>query len=143
MSQEYKLVVRGTGRCVVARLRLATTWFQRLKGLQFRRTIPADAGLLLAPCNSVHTCFVFFALDIALIDAKGTVLAVHRKVRPWRAILPLRGAHSVLEVSAGRLSVEPGDTLAIAVDTKQFRLPDSVAGLESMRPIDDANRESR
>jgi uncharacterized membrane protein (UPF0127 family) len=140
MSQEFKLVVRDTGRCIVPRLRLATTWLQRLRGLQFRRAMAGDVGLLLAPCNSVHTCFVFFSLDIALLDAKGKVLAIHRNVRPWRAIFPLRGAHAVLEVAAGRLRVEPGDVLAIAVDAEESRLPESVSKLESMRSSDDANR---
>jgi uncharacterized membrane protein (UPF0127 family) len=136
MSQEYKLVVRESGRCVVPRLRLATTWLQRLKGLQLRRAMPSNAGLLLAPCNSVHTCFVFFSLDIALLDAKGTVLAVHRGVRPWRAILPHRGAHAVLETAAGRLSVEPGETLAIVVEGATARLPGSLIEFAWMNPID-------
>lgn len=132
MSQDYRLVVRGSGRCIVPRLHLATTWFQRLQGLQFRRAIPDDAGLLLAPCNSVHTCFVFFSLDIALLDAKGTVLAVHRDVRPWRAIMPVRGAHAVLETAAGRLSVEAGDVLAIEIEANQARLPRALAEFAGM-----------
>jgi uncharacterized membrane protein (UPF0127 family) len=134
MSQDYQLVVRGSGRCIVPRLRLATTWFQRLQGLQFRRAIPDEVGLLLAPCNSVHTCFVFFSLDIALLDAKGTVLAAHRGVRPWRAILPLRGAHAVLETAAGRLSLEPGEVIAIKFEANQERLPRSLAEFAWMKP---------
>jgi uncharacterized membrane protein (UPF0127 family) len=131
-SEEFQLVERRSGRIVVPRLRLATTAWQRLKGLQFRRTIAADAGLLLAPCNSVHTCFVFFRLDVAMLDEAGTVLAVHRNVRPWRAIFPIRGATFVLEARTGSDFVSPGDQLVIA-ETPPEELPRVVAPLASSR----------
>ena len=64
MGPAWRLLSETTGKTVVARLTIAGGFWSRLAGLQFRRPLPSDAGLLLVPCNSVHTCFVRFAVDV-------------------------------------------------------------------------------
>ena len=83
-SDLVRLVSETTGKMVVAQLSIADSFWSRLAGLQFRRPLPSDAGLLLVPCNSVHTCFVRFPVDVVFLDDRGCVLAVRRNLRPWR-----------------------------------------------------------
>ena len=102
----------------------------RLIGLQFRRRLPSDAGLLLVPCNSVHTCFVRFPVDVVFLDNRGGVLAVRHNLRPWRLAIGPRKTHAVLEMIAGAAGVEPGQPLRVEpADESKSTPPKSVAFL--------------
>ncbi len=120
MASTWRLLSETTGKTVVARLRIADGFWSRLAGLQFRRPLPSDAGLLLVPCNSVHTCFLRFPVDVVFLDGKGVVLAVRRSLRPWRLALGPRGSHAVLEVLAGSADVQPGEKLRIEPASRHF-----------------------
>jgi hypothetical protein len=113
MESFWQLCEAGTGRVLVARLELACTWWSRFVGLQFRRNLADDAGLLLAPCNSVHTCWVRFAIDVVLLADDGRVLAVRRGVRPWRGVLPVKGAYAVLETNADAATLTVGERVVL------------------------------
>jgi len=68
-----------------------------LPGLAWRDRADAGPGLLFPRCSSVHTFGMRFALDVYFLDRDDGVLAVHRRVPPWR-VLWHRGARKVLEV---------------------------------------------
>jgi uncharacterized membrane protein (UPF0127 family) len=118
-----RLVSETTGKIVVAELRIADGFWSRLAGLQFRRELPPDAGLLLVPCNSVHTCFVRFPVDVVFLDDRGCVLAVRRDLRPWRIAFGPRKTHAVLEVTAGTAAVQHGETLRLETSDEIMAAP--------------------
>lgn len=92
--------------------RAATPW-TRLRGLLGRRGLPAGQGLWISPCNSVHCCFMRFAIDVLYLDAEQRILEIRHDLRPWRFSICWR-ARSVVELAAGecrRLHIEPGDNL--------------------------------
>ena len=62
--------------------------------------MPSHVGLQLAPCRSVHTFGMRFALDLIWLDGAGQVVRVDAGVRPRRFRTCLR-ARSVIEVSGG------------------------------------------
>jgi uncharacterized membrane protein (UPF0127 family) len=108
-----RLVDRQSGRVVVASLVLATTFWQRLAGWQFRSLPPAGTGLLLAPCSSVHTFGMRFAIDLAFLAADGKLLALRPHVPPWQIVGPVRGARAVLELPSGAAVLHEGQQLAV------------------------------
>jgi len=108
-----QLVERDTGHVIVERLEFATTFSQRFWGWQFRAPPPAGEGLLIRPCNSIHTCWMRFPVDVIFVDRDGEVLAVKRNVLPWRATFPVWGATIAVEVPAGAASVLPGTSVDI------------------------------
>ncbi len=114
LTTPWYLVDAVTGRVVIASLAVADRFWPRLVGLQFRRRLPAGRGLLLVPCASVHTMWLRFPLDLAMLGDGGTVLAVRRSVRPWRGALAPRGTRAVLEATGGTLALSAGDCLALA-----------------------------
>ena len=120
MADTWRLVSETTGKIVVARLRIADGFWSRLAGLQFRRRLPSDAGVLLVPCNSVHTGFVRFPVDVVFLDRQGSVLAIRRDLRPWRLALGPRKSHAVLEVVAGSADVQPGEKLRLEPASRHF-----------------------
>lgn len=56
----------------------------KARGLLFSR--PNEEVLLLMPCNDVHTAGMRHNLDIAFMDAAGTVLEAHCGVGPFRRL---------------------------------------------------------
>jgi len=125
-----RLLINTTGKILVARLTIADTYWSRLLGLQFRRKPAAGAGLLLVPCNSVHTSFVRFPLDVVFLNGNGSVLAVRRNLRPWRVAVGPAGCHAVVELIAGSADVQPGEVLRLEVSETGEAPPASVAFLQ-------------
>ena len=80
---------------------LARSRRERRRGLAGLDALPDAVGLHLAPCRSVHTIGMRFALDLIWLDRAGRVVRVDRDVPPWRVRTCLR-ARSVVEVGAGR-----------------------------------------
>lgn len=87
----------------------AETWAARRDGLSGLPELPADSALWIAPCRSIHTVGMAFALDLLWIDKDGKVVDLALAVAPNRQRTALR-ARSVVEVRAGR-----GETFADAV----------------------------
>jgi uncharacterized membrane protein (UPF0127 family) len=90
----------------------ATPW-TRLLGLIGRSSLGAAQGLWISPCNSVHCCFMRFAIDVLYLDAERRVVQIRHDLRPWRFSV-CWPAHSVVELAAGecrRLKIESGDCL--------------------------------
>ena len=88
----------------------------RNRGLLGRDGLARGHVLVLAPCNSIHTFFMRFAIDVAFVDRDGQVLAVREALRPWRLALELR-AFAVFELAAGALALtntRRGDRLFLA-----------------------------
>ena len=84
---------------------LATTFWQRFCGLMLRRPLPPATALLIAPCNSIHMCFMRFAIDAVYLDKQGRILKIARHLRPWLGLSACWHAHSVLEMTAGQADV--------------------------------------
>ena len=101
MRLRVENVTRG---CILAdRAERASSFLQRLIGLLGRASLHAGEGLLLTPCNAVHTFFMRMAIDVAFLDAEGVVLRQVGALPPWRATPVQQGARSVLELPAGTL----------------------------------------
>lgn len=87
---------------------LATSFAARARGLLGTNANWDDAGrvLVLAPCKSVHTLGMRYALDIAFVNRHGTVLRSERNVKPGR-LLSCRKASFVLERPYNRATPWP------------------------------------
>ncbi len=103
--------LRFNGKCDISALAKQTTnVFERMCGLLGRVEISDCESLWITRCNSIHTCFMRYALDVVFVDKQGAVLKVCANVVPWRmrfcwpaaAALELRaGAASQLGISVG------------------------------------------
>ena len=102
-----------SGGIVGQRVRVADGFWSRLVGWQFRARPDGGEGLLLAPCASIHTCFLRFALDLVCVDGGGFVAAVMRNIRPWRVVWAPRGTHAILELPGGMAQAQRGDALRL------------------------------
>ncbi len=96
------------------KIMIANTFLTRLRGLMFRQKLPPETGLLLAPCNSVHMCFMRFAIDVIYIDKDFNILKVVKDLKPWIGLSMCSKAWATLEMTAGeaeRCAIEAGKKL--------------------------------
>ena len=98
----------------------AANYFDRLKGLfSFKGE---EVVLVIIPCKSIHTFFLYRSIHVAFFDRKGFVVASYKDVPPFRLCCE-RKAYGVLERWSGGKGddtwLEVGDR--IIVTTKQYR----------------------
>jgi len=113
MSSFFLVTNRARGTVLATRLEVADRGPKRSKGLLGRNGLDSGGGLWIVPCESVHTFFMRFAIDLVYLDRKNKVRKVRSAVGPWRLSACL-SAHSILELPAGTISktlTEAGDTL--------------------------------
>jgi hypothetical protein len=93
----------------------AETSAQRRTGLLKHLKLDDGTGLWIVPCESVHTFFMKFPIDLIYLDRAHRVRATVRALRPWRLSMCLP-AHSILELPVGtidRTNTRKGDQLSL------------------------------
>lgn len=112
------------GSAVAVRVEIARTRTERQRGLMYRRSLPARAGMVFAYPNDVRGGFwmknTLIPLDIAFYDARGKILRILTmqpcRADPCRIYEPNVSYRSALEVNAGsfrRWKVKAGDRITI------------------------------
>ena len=94
---------------------VADTSAKRRTGLLKHEKLEPGEGLWIVPCESVHTFFMKFPIDLLYLDRHHKVRKARSAVRPWRLSACLL-AHSVLELPAGTVKqsgTQAGDELVI------------------------------
>ena len=118
-------------RVIATRVFLAGTSRDRRIGLSRHTRLDSQEGLLLTPCEAIHTVGMRFALDVLFIDPSGRVRAMREGLRPWRLAVCWR-ARSTLELATGaiyRSGTQAGDLLeflrlpAADSDAESYELP--------------------
>jgi uncharacterized membrane protein (UPF0127 family) len=112
-----KIQVRNLTRDVVLAdaAELADTSEKRRTGLLKHTGLAPGDGLWIVPCESVHSFFMKFTIDVLYLDRQQRVKKIRPEMVPWRASACLT-AHSVLELPAGsitRTGTQKGDQLEI------------------------------
>ena len=103
------------GRELADRADIADSSKKRRTGLLKRTGLEPGEGLWISPCESVHTFFMKFPIDLVYLDKKRRVRKVRHAVKPWRLSMCLT-AHSIMEFPAGTVQntgTRPGDEILI------------------------------
>ncbi len=112
MKKKYYL--EGHGENIFLTIEMADTFFSRFCGLMGRKSLPGGNGLMLAPCSSVHMCFMRFSIDVIYLDRNLRIMKIVRNLWPWIGLSMCFGAWGVVELTAGeadRLGLETGQRL--------------------------------
>jgi uncharacterized membrane protein (UPF0127 family) len=101
---------------LVSRGRVADSYFPRLIGLMGHAPLQEGEGLIIAPCNSIHTHFMRFAIDVLYVNREGDIVAMDQAMAPWRFGKVHRGARYVVELPAGTIAAtgtQVGDRVSV------------------------------
>lgn len=115
-SDSVRIAVRGSGAVLARRATTARSCVSRMVGLLGRTGLEAGEGLIIPACRSIHMCFMRFPIDAIFVDRGWRVVALWRRLRPWRMTPVVWRAAQVVELPAGTLEealVEVGDELDV------------------------------
>lgn len=99
---------------IVTNIIRANTFLTRLKGLMGRKTLPRDTGLLLEPCDNVHTFHMQFPIDVIFLNQNNKVMHIEHSMKPNQVGKKVKGSQKVLEINAGlaaAANIQPGDVV--------------------------------
>lgn len=106
------------GAVLVEAGHLADNAITRVVGLLGHSQLDAGDGLLIVPCNSIHSMFMRFRFDALFLDKTGKVVHLIENMGPWRASKMVFSAKSVLELPSGVIAqtgTQLGDVLKIEI----------------------------
>lgn len=118
MSQYRVIRNSATREVVLPRARWCASFMCHLKGLMFRKSLPAGEGLLFVNGResvsgaSIHMLFMRFNIGVVWLDKSGMVVDA-KLAKVWRpAYAPKRAAQYYLEANVDILDrVKVGDVL--------------------------------
>ncbi len=79
---------------------IAKTFFNRFLGYMFREK-PHHKAILFLPCNSIHTFFMKFSIDVLFLDENFCVIKKIENLGPYKIIMPVKTAKAVVETKTG------------------------------------------
>lgn len=111
-NKKYKLVAKD-GEIICHQMLVENNLFGRMKGLMFSSELPDCDGFLINPCNSIHTFFMRYALDVIFLDRNFKIIKIIYNLNPWKMTGIYFKSHQVLEMKAGTLKkqLSPGEKL--------------------------------
>ena len=89
---------------VLFSIKVAESFFSKLTGLIFKKNLNSGEGLLVENCNSIHTFWMRFPIDVLFLDANNRVIYIVKDLKPFRVTPLIRGAIKVLEIKSGEVS---------------------------------------
>jgi hypothetical protein len=118
MESKMNIIIENTEEVIAERAKIARSFYQRLKGLMFKNNLLYNEALIILNCDSIHTCFMNFNIDVIFVDKEWKVLRIFDNVKPWRFILKIENAKAVIELQGNMLkdkgiNIKQGEKLKI------------------------------
>jgi uncharacterized membrane protein (UPF0127 family) len=113
------LALKSHGKVLIPKLWVADSFLPRFLGLMGKRGLSADEAVFFPKCNSIHTLFMRFSIDVIFVGKNNEVVSVLEKCRPWKWLLPRWDAKHVIEMAGGQ-SHKLGITKGMILDWGQM-----------------------
>jgi len=111
---------KKSSQILIRKYKTAGSFFDRLAGLMFRKTMPEYGVLFFPGCSSIHTFFMRFNLDIIMTDKNFVVMDFAEALKPFRFFITA-GAKHTFEAPDGFIKknrIKKGVTIHIHEKTK-------------------------
>ena len=94
------------GQEIAGRLRMADTFFTRLKGLTGVRALAEDEGLIIRPCSQIHTMGMKIPIDVIFLTKSGVVVHFEQGMLPGKFSRLIPKAWQVVELRSGVIAAK-------------------------------------
>lgn len=102
------------GAVLAERAEVAASPWRRMRGLLGHAPLEPGHGLLIVPCQGVHSLGMAFPIDVIHLDRHNVVRAVLHQLAPWRIGPLVWRSHLALELPAGAAAMTSvGDQLTL------------------------------
>ena len=111
-----KLMSRSNNTTLAENLVFADSFWSRAVGLLGKKSLPETEALWIRRCNSIHTFFMQFPIDVVFVDKTGRVHELRENVPPYRIIAPVWKASDTIEFKAGtvkKIGIKTGDEVHV------------------------------
>ncbi len=88
-------------KIVIPNVKYADSFFTRMKGLMFKKQLPDDEGLLIEPCNQIHTFNMKFPMDAVYLSDDDRVVKIEPSIPHGKVCKTQKSARKVLELYGG------------------------------------------
>jgi uncharacterized membrane protein (UPF0127 family) len=113
-----RIINQSNGKVIAGKVMIANTFFKRLKGLLTSNGLEENEGLIIKPCNSVHSFGMRFSIDLVFLSLNNEVIKITENFAPWRASPVVIRANSVIELPTGKIKetgIKVGDKIIIQI----------------------------
>lgn len=98
---------------IVAEVFIADSFMNRFLGYMLRKK-PHHEAILFKPCNSIHTFFMRFPIDVLFLNEEFRVIKKVEALQPRKVVMPQKDASIVIEGYTGMFkNIEEGGILKI------------------------------
>jgi uncharacterized protein len=111
-QRTVRVVNRSRDVVLAERADVAASPWRRMRGLLGRPPLGPGEGLVIVPCQGVHSLGMSYSIDVVHVDRLGIVRRVLREFGPRRIGPLVWRSHAVVELPAASAAVEVGDELA-------------------------------
>ena len=101
-----KLFNKTKNTVLAESLNLADTPLKRMRGLLGKKEMKIGQALMLKPCNSIHTLFMSFPIDVIFVNKANRVIKAIHSLRPFRLTPIYFHASFVIELPPGTLKTK-------------------------------------
>lgn len=111
-----KIINQTKNTALAQNASMACTTFERIKGLLGRKDLEKGEGLVIKACNSIHTFFMQFPIDVLFLDRNNKVVRAISKMKPFRISNIYFKAVLVIELPANTIqntSTSVGDLISL------------------------------
>lgn len=115
----YKLVNLYKESLLLDNVEIADSFFSRLRGLLGRTELKEGQGLIIKPCNSIHTFGMKFPIDVAFVDQNNKVIKIMENTAKAKVSPIVKNSKYVIEARSGEFqakNLQVGDL----VEVKQY-----------------------
>jgi len=98
-----KIINKTRNTIIANNVVVARGALQRMQGLLGKKSIAYDKALVIEKCNSVHTFFMQFAIDVLFVDKNNKIVGICPALKPWRLSPVFLKASFVIELPAGTI----------------------------------------
>jgi len=103
-------------RTLASVLMVADSFFRSLRGLIGTASLEEGHGLWIVPCQSVHTFWMRFPIDVVFLDKYYKIIHLVENLKPYRVSKHLSKASSVIELPISTIKetgTQVGDEIQI------------------------------
>src|SRR5262245_35927874 len=99
-----KAINTTRNKMLASTLSVADTFGSSLLGLMGRRCLPLGAGLWIVPCQSVHSMWMRFPIDVVFLSRQQSIIHLVENMKPFRITKYVSAAESVMELPASTIA---------------------------------------
>jgi uncharacterized membrane protein (UPF0127 family) len=111
-----KIINSRNNITIATNISLAKTFSERMRGLIGTKSLALEHALIISQCNSVHTCFMKYPIDVLFCDKNNVVVKMSEHLGKWKFTVPCYHAAYVIELpeqSIKKYDIRVGDGMLI------------------------------